>query len=209
MHLAYVSKVDQTSQPYRLYVPKAYKEPVPLVVALHGIGGDENASFGPLGTRNKDEADKYGWIIATPKGREPTSLFRGAAEQDVLDVIAETRKQYRIDERRIYLMGHSMGGFGTWSIAQNHPDLFAALAPMAGGGNPARMEAIKSIPQIVIHGDNDKTILVTQSRAMVEAAQKLGTEVQYIEVPGGTHENDLGPNLPQIFEFFASHPKKP
>ena len=180
------------------------------MVALHGLGGDENAVLlGPAGRAHKDEADKYGWITATPKGREPTSLFRGAAEQDVLDVIAEARKLYRIDDRRIYLTGHSMGGFGTWSIAQNHPDLFAALAPMAGGGNPARMEAIKSIPQIVIHGDNDKTILVTQSRAMVEAARKLGTDIEYIEVPGGTHEN-LGPNrISKIFEFFASHPKKP
>ena len=102
-----------------------------------------------------------------------------------------------------------MGGFGTWSIAQNHPALFAALAPMAGGGNPTRLAAIKSIPQIVIHGDNDKTVLVTQSRTMVEAARKLGTEVKYIEVPGGTHEN-LSPSLiSQIFEFFAAHPKKP
>jgi dipeptidyl aminopeptidase/acylaminoacyl peptidase len=71
------------------------------------------------------------------------------------------------------------------------------------------METIKSVPQIVIHGGNDKTTLVTQSRAMVEAARKLGTEVKYIEVLGGTYDN-LGPNrISQIFEFFASHAKKP
>jgi dienelactone hydrolase len=212
LHLAYVSKVDQTAQPYRLYVPTDYKEPVPLVVVLHGIGGDENVILARPGSQARniqDLADKYGWILAAPKGREPASLYRGTAEQDVLDVIAEARKLYSIDDRRIYLFGVSMGGFGTWSIAQNHPDLFAALAPVAGGGNPARMDSIKSIPQIVVHGDNDTTVLVTQSRAMVEAARKLGTEVKYIEVPGGTHDNVVFPNLAQIFEFFASHPKKP
>jgi dipeptidyl aminopeptidase/acylaminoacyl peptidase len=69
------------------------------------------------------------------------------------------------------------------------------------------MEAIKSIPQIVVHGDNDATVLVTQSRAMVEAGRKLGTELKYIEVPGGTHDNVVLPNLPAIFEFFAAHTK--
>jgi dienelactone hydrolase len=211
LHLAYVSKVDQTAQPYRLYVPKDHKNPVPLVVVLHGIGGDENVILARPGSQARnihDLADQYGWILAAPKGREPTSLYRGAAEQDVLDVIAEVRKLYPIDDRRIYLFGVSMGGFGTWSIAQNHPDLFAALAPVSGGGNPARMDRIKSIPQIVVHGDNDTTVLVAQSRAMVEAARKLATEVKYIEVPGGTHDNVVLPNLSQIFEFFASHRKK-
>jgi acetyl esterase/lipase len=210
LHLAYVSKVDQTAQPYRVYAPKGYKEPVPLVVVLHGMGGDENVILGRPGTQVRtiqDLADKYGWILAAPKGREPTSMYRGAAEQDVLDVIAEVRKLYRIDDRRIYAFGISMGGYGVWSIAQNNPDLFAALAPVAGGGNPARMEAIKSIPQIVVHGDNDATVLVSQSRAMVEAARKLGTEVKYIEVPGGTHDSVIMPNLSAIFEFFSAQVK--
>jgi predicted peptidase len=193
-------------------VPKDCKEPVPLVVVLHGVGGDENVILARPGSRARnihDLADKYGWILAAPKGREPTGLYRGTAEQDVLDVTAEVSKLYPIDDRRMYLFGVSMGGFGTWSIAQNHPDIFAALAPVAGGGSPARMDSIKSIPQIVVHGDNDTTVLVTQSRAMVEAARKLGTEVKYIEVPGGTHDNVVFPNLAQIFEFFPSHPKKP
>ena len=210
LHLAYISKVDQTAQPYRVYVPKNHKEPVPLVVVLHGLGGDENVILGRPGSQVRtiqDLADKYGWILAAPKGREPTSLYRGAAEQDVVDVVAEVRRLYRIDDRRIYAFGISMGGYGVWSIAQNHPDLFAALGPVSGGGNPARMEAIKSIPQIVVHGDSDTTVLVTQSRAMVEAARKLGTEVKYIEVAGGTHDNVVMPNLSTIFEFFAAHAK--
>ena len=68
LHLAYISKVDQAPQPYRLYVPKSYKEPLALVVALHGMGGDENAIFDRYGSRAfQDQADKHGWIMAHPK----------------------------------------------------------------------------------------------------------------------------------------------
>ncbi len=56
-------------------------------------------------------------------------MYRGSAEQDVLDVLAEVRRDYKIDSSRIYLMGHSMGGYGTWSVAIAHPELFAALRP--------------------------------------------------------------------------------
>ena len=61
-------------------------------------------------------------------------MYRGTAEKDVLDVMADVQHAYRIDATRIYLMGHSMGAYGTWSIAMNHPDLFAALGPISGGG---------------------------------------------------------------------------
>ncbi len=50
-----------------------------------------------------------------------------------MDVLAEVRRDYKIDPNRIYLMGHSMGGYGTWSIAMAHPDVFAAIGPISGG----------------------------------------------------------------------------
>jgi predicted peptidase len=134
-------------------------------------------------------------------------MYRGAAERDVLEVIAEIRRDYRIDPDRIYLMGHSMGEFGTWSIAMNHPDLFAALGSFAGGGNPAGMDKIKHIPQYVVHGDNDKTVSVRMSRVMVEAAKKAGAKVVYVEVPGGSHIDIVVPQLGPMLDFFATQAK--
>jgi predicted esterase len=205
-HRAYRSAVDNTLQPYRLYVPDRYDgaRPAPLVVALHGMGGDENSFFDLYADGLiKREAEKRGFFVVAPKGRGPASMYRGDAEKDVLDVIAEVRRDYKIDGDRIYVMGHSMGGFGSWSIAINHPDLFAALGPIAGGGNPLRMPLIKHIPQFVVHGDNDRTVSVTQSRNMVEAARKAGATVEYIEVPGGNHIDIVVPNLSAMFDFFA------
>jgi predicted esterase len=208
---AYRSNVDRTLQPYRLYVPTAYSaaQNYPLIVALHGMGGDENTLFDRYNSRGLQElAEQYSYFILAPKGREPASMYRGSAEQDVMDALAEVRAAYRIDPNRIYMMGHSMGAFGSWSIAMNHPDVFAALAPVAGGGNPTSMQKIRHIPQLVVHGDNDKTVPVRSSRVMVEAAKALGTEVEYVEVKGGGHVDVFVPAIPKMFEWFNSHPKK-
>jgi predicted esterase len=206
---AYRSAVDQTLQPYRVYVPTAYQgKPLPLVVALHGMGGDENSMMDGYAGVFKREAERLGYLLVTPKGREPASMYRGAAEKDVLDVLAEVRRIYRIDPARIYLMGHSMGGYGTWSIAMAYPQLFAALGPIAGGGNPSGMAKIKEIPQIVVHGDDDRTVPVTQSRSMVEAGKKVGAAMEYLEVKGGNHVDIVVPNVPGIFDFFAKHSRE-
>ena len=204
---AYRSAVDQTLQPYRLFIPTNYdpKKPAPLVITLHGMGGDENSMLDGYGATGalKKEAEKHGFILASPKGREPASMYRGTGETDVLDVLAEVQRDYKVDPKRIYMMGHSMGGYGTWSIAMAHPEKFAALGPIAGGGDPRGMEKIKAIPHFVVHGDNDKTVNVAQSRIMVEAGKKLGMKIEYIEVPNGSHVDIAVPNFAPMFEFFA------
>lgn len=208
---AYNSKVDDTFQPYRIYVPTYYEgsKPFPLIVALHGMGGDENSYFDQyLQGAFKVEAEKRGYIVACPKGRQPASMYVGAAERDVMDVIEDVRRAYRIDADRIYLTGHSMGGYGTWSVAMNHPEIFAALAPVAGGGSPAGMSKIAHIPQIVVHGDNDKTVSVERSRVMVDSAKKLGVEMKYMEIPGGDHVSVAARTFKEVYDFFDTHRRK-
>jgi predicted esterase len=208
---AYRSGVDNTLQPYRVFIPPAYdgSKAFPLVVALHGMGGDETSIFDQYANGAfKREAEKHGYIVLCPKGREPASMYAGSAEQDVLDVIAETERAYKIDLDRVYMTGHSMGGFGTWSIAIDHPELFAAIAPISGGGDPKKMDRIARIPELVVHGDADNTVSVQRSREMVEAGKKLGVEIKYIEVPGGSHVSVAVPAIGPIFEWFDAHRRK-
>lgn len=207
---SYKSKVDGTYQPYRLYVPTDYNtsSAYPLLVLLHGMGGDENTMFDGYGNGAiLKAAEHHSYLVACPKGREPAAMYLGPAEQDVLDVLADVSRAYKINPNRIYLAGHSMGAYGTWSIAADHPDVFAALAPISGGGNTAIAPKLKSMPQFVVHGDADPTVPVTQSRLMVEAMKKAGAEVKYTEVPGGNHVDVVVPIFDAMFLFFDRHVK--
>ncbi|MEK7830949.1 MAG: prolyl oligopeptidase family serine peptidase, partial [Acidobacteriota bacterium] len=215
IHWAYQSVVDQSFQPYRFFVPSNYdaKKKWPLVVALHGMGGDENSFFASYNNGEmKRIAEARGYLIVCPKGRAPASMYMGSAETDVIDVLKAMKRDYSIDDDRVYLMGHSMGGYGSWSVAVNHPDLFAAIGPIAGGGQPLVMMNLKKIahvPWIAIHGDKDPTVSVEESRKMVKAGKELGIEIKYIEVPGGNHTDIAVPGFKDIFDWFDAHKRQP
>ena len=207
-HRAYRSAIDQTLQPYRVFVPSSYDggTPAPLVIALHGAGGDENDFLdGYRDSPLKPGAERLRFLVVCPKGRAPNSGYRGAAERDVFDVLAEVRRDYRVDSRRIYLMGHSMGAFATWRLAAEHPDLFAALGTISGGGDPGEADKLRNIPQYVVHGALDQVVPVARSRIMVEALRKAGAEVVYVELPGAGHYETVAVQLRPILEFFAGH----
>ena len=214
--------------PYRLYVPTGYKPgaqgaALPLIVALHGLGGTEDSFFTGYDGVMPKLAEQHGYIVAAPLGyrvdgsygwglgnapADPTTRrVQERSEEDVMQVLQLVRQQYRIDENRIYLAGHSMGGIGTWKIAPKFPEIWAALAPFAGSGTPSTLERIRHIPQFVVHGDDDRTVNVQGSRSMVARAKDIGIDVTYIEVPGGSHSGVVAPNLPGMFEFFNTHKK--
>ncbi|MBV9506842.1 MAG: alpha/beta fold hydrolase [Acidobacteriia bacterium] len=204
---AYRSALDGTLQPYRLFVPDAYdgSRPFPLVIALHGAGGDENDFFdsyqeAPL----KREVQRTGFLVVCPKGRGPSSGYRGAAERDVFDVWAEVRRDYRVDPDRVYILGHSMGAFAAWRLAAQHPDLFAGLGLIAGGGEPEEMPKLRDVPQYVVHGVLDDTVPVSQSRAMAAAARKAGADVVYIELPEAGHYNAALGQFGPMLDFFRN-----
>src|SRR5262252_311415 len=212
---AYRSAVDDTIQPYRFYIPTNYdaKMKWPMVVALHGMGGDENSFFtGYDGGAIRRVAEERGYIVVCPKGRGPYSMYLAEAERDVIDVISEMKRDFSIDDDRVYLMGHSMGGYGSWSIAVNNPELFAAIGPISGGGTPfsrPKLKAITHVPWVVVHGDNDPTVSVEESRKMVKAGKELGVEIKYIEVPGGNHGDVVVPAFKDIFDWFDAHKRRP
>ncbi len=166
LRLAYRSTADRQIVPFRIYVPSTYDRtrPVPLVVTLHGSGADENSFFDGYKGRWIAQSEKYGYILASPNGRGPTSGFtvESGGQQDVLDVIALVRGRYNIDPAMIFLTGHSMGGSGTIRVAARTPDLFAAVAPIAGMPTEAEtwkaLEASRKIPMLVIAGGKDATV---------------------------------------------------
>jgi poly(3-hydroxybutyrate) depolymerase len=212
--------------PYRLYVPKSYDQsrPAPLVMALHGLGANEDSFMDGYNRTVPALAEQRGYIVVAPLGFRVDGFYGFSlsfdaspadrrrvelSEIDVMEVLKRVRTEYRIDDSRIYLMGHSMGGIGTWALGAKYPDVWAALAPFAGLGNPASVERMRHIPQIVVHGDADPTVNVSGSRNMVAMMKKLGVDHTYIEVPGGNHIDVVVPNLSRVFDFFDTKRKVP
>jgi poly(3-hydroxybutyrate) depolymerase len=221
----YYLDAAQEIMPYRLFVPKAYigTKAFPLIIPLHGLGGTEDVMFDGYGKRMTALAEERGYIVAAPFGYRvdggygwgvgsppPDAVLRRVqelSERDVMEVLRRVQQAYNIDGRRVYLMGHSMGGIGTWKLAAKYPDVWAALAPFAGYGAPGTLEGFRHIPEFVVHGDADQTVPVGGSRAMVARLKELGAEVLYVEVPGGDHGNVVAPNFPAMFNFFDVHQK--
>ena len=153
----YALKAANEIMPYRLYVPPAYNSSRawPLVVALHGLGGTEDSMFGAA-YKVSEQAARLGYIAVAPLGyRIDGGYGRGdskraqLSEQDVMEVLALVRQRYNIDNSRIYLVGHSMGGGGTWQLGGKYADIWAAIAPISGPENPAAAEKVRHLP---IHG---------------------------------------------------------
>ncbi|HVG18444.1 MAG TPA: prolyl oligopeptidase family serine peptidase [Blastocatellia bacterium] len=203
--------------PYRVYVPQSYDgaNPRPLVVMLHGALGDERYYFSGLFDPAviKGEAERRGYVLVGVNGRGRFGGYRGLAVEDTYDVIKSVSRDYKIDASRIYLTGHSMGGYGAWLVAAERPEVFAALAPVSGGP-PAQGEAlaallqkVKGIPAMVAHGARDGIVTPEQSRDIASAAQKAGMKVSYVEIPEADHLTVVAATFPAILDFFDKNAK--
>ena len=224
MERHYVLEGASEVMPYRVYVPGGYRSAAstPLVIALHGLGANEDSFFDGYGSVPVKLAEQHNFLMAAPLGYRVDGFYGATlggtpdaaarrrldlSEQDVLEVVRLMREHYNVDPNRIYLIGHSMGAIGTWHLAAKYPEVWAAIGPFSGTGRPAAVASMKDIPEIVVHGDANPTVPVSGSRGMVAEMKRLGTEVVYIEVPGGNHTDVVVPNLPAVFDFLAAHRK--
>lgn len=216
----YRSEVDGSVQPYSLLVPPEYDgtQPFPLMMVLHGA-------------HVKDCIDAYkmkDWlIIATAYGRGNTG-YREIGTNDVFTVIRHIKEQFNIDENRIYLAGHSMGGHGTWYLGMHYPDRWAALNPMAGYGDYRLwmrtvpdwqvplyedrsaiffIENALHLPAFVIHGAKDEDVSVEQARKMTSELKNLRYKVVYDEHPDKPHW--WGMDFPNAIAFLKAHTRNP
>ncbi len=210
--------------PYRVYVPKNYAagKATPLVIALHGLGANEDSFFDSYSQLPPQLAEEHGVLMAAPLGFRRDGFYGSTAmggndvasrrraeysEKDVLEVLRLMKAAYNVDESRIYLMGHSMGAIGTWALASKYPETWAALVAFSGTGSPSLAANMKAIPQFVVHGDADNTVNVSGSRNMVAELNKLKANVTYLEIVGGSHTDVVVPNLELAFEFMVAQKK--
>ena len=97
-------------------------------------------------------------------------------EADLLTMVDATLSEYRADPARVYLTGLSYGGYGTWYMATAHPQRWAAIAPMCGGGNPALAARLADVqmPVWIFHGGRDEVVAPKYSYEMANALEEAG-----------------------------------
>ncbi len=211
---------------YRLLRPPTLEpgRKYPLVLFLHGAGerGDDNRNqlkYLPAQMALPEMQQQYPCFLLAPQcplgkwwnspGRraegEPT---QGLSEvmQAVEGQLAEVLAAEPIDRERVLLTGLSMGGYGSWDLACRHPEWFAAVVPICGGGDPKQVARLVGVPVWAVHGDADNVVPVGQTQRMVEALRAAGGEPKYSELPGVGHNSwtpaydDPAGVLPWMFE---------
>lgn len=201
----------------------------PLIVALHGMGGDGNFL---VRERLVDLAEEGGYIVVGPLGYNvsgwygsPVIVFGGSAveppnlaelsEKDVLTVLDMMRKEFNVDDKRTYLLGHSMGGAGALFLGSKYPSNWAAIASIAPAAfmmqnnRKEYLGQIKNanIPAMIVQGGKDNVVPPQNTRTWADAMKELDMKYEYVELPEGDHGTVISDGMPNIFKFFADHPK--
>jgi dienelactone hydrolase len=195
-------------QDYAMHVPASYTgaAKTPLVIYLHGYTGlPEEAFRNPTGL--VDAIAAKGWLLATALGRGDW-FYRGGTpgEADVLEVLADVSKRYAVDPDRIYLMGHSMGGYGTNNLAAHHPDLFAAVAPAQGTDSQDLSGNLRNTPWFEMTSEEDLDFQGTEAKALYQRLSSAGYDATLLDYQLKTHEySSIYDTIPRLLSFFDAH----
>ncbi|MGK6318669.1 prolyl oligopeptidase family serine peptidase [Sphingomonas sp. DT-204] len=196
---------------YQVYVPRGYRpgEKLPVILALHGAGERGNDGLLQtdvgLGHAIRKHVERWPAIIVFPQVLKDR-LWQNSKDV-ALAALAAAEREFRTDRNRVYVMGLSMGGNGTWALAYDQPDRFAGTVvvcgfvkplgfreyqPIAPASEPdpyaAMARRIARLPVWIVHGDADPVVPVEDSRQMAAALKAVGAQVRYKELPGVGHD---------------------
>ena len=180
----------KASLDYLLFLPQGYEKSNkqwPLMLFLHGAGesGHDLAKVKVHGPPKVVETKSdFPFILVSPQ-----SPGRGWNPDLLNGLLDDVIQNYRVDTNRVYLTGLSMGGFGTWELAAAHPERFAAIAPICGGGNPKDAQKLARLPIWVFHGAKDPTVPLARSQEMVDALKAVGANVKFTVYPEAQHDS--------------------
>jgi pimeloyl-ACP methyl ester carboxylesterase len=181
--------VQQTH--YLLYLPEHYGDDTsarwPLVLFLHGSGevGDSLDWVTRNGPPKLAKAGKkFPFILVSPQ----SPVYKWQTNY-LMDLLSELKKTYRVDKQRVYLTGLSMGGFGTWAMAVEYPDEFAAILPLSGGGDTAQVWKLRYLPVWCFHGLKDNVVPPSSSIDMIRAVKQYNSGAKLTIYPDAGHDS--------------------
>jgi dienelactone hydrolase len=195
---------------YLVYLPDGYYRSSgrwPMILALHGRGEAIN-DIGIVRRQGlpRRVEDRGGLPIVIVAPQSADWAWNVEALDSLLD---EVLKRYRVDADRVYLVGNSMGGNGTWALAASHPERFAAIAPICGRGDPAWAGRLKTLPTWAFHGSDDRIVSPEQSERMIAALKEAGGDARLTLYPGVGHDA-WTPTFadPRFYEWLLQHRRR-
>lgn len=207
-------RVGETSYAYKVYVPPGFdaKKSWPVVLYLHGAGewgsdGSRQIEVG-LGPALRAHPERFPAVVVFPQAPRG-QVWLGDAARAATAALDQTIAEFHGDRDRISLAGISLGAYGSWVLAFEHPERYAAIVSVAGGivppgGSRARLSQlpptlqaadpfaataarVKDIPAWLFHGADDPTVPVSESRQITAALRKAGASPRYSEYEGVGH----------------------
>lgn len=208
-----LSTSDGGSISYLLYLPGNYdpaKDALPLVLFLHGRGESNGplsivAKWGPPLMAAKGE--ELPFILVSPQCPREDSWSSPAQQKRLVELLDHVTASHKVEPTRVYLTGLSMGGYGSWRLAADHPDRFAAVVPVCGGGKPEDAQKLKALPIWVFHGDKDSAVPIAKSIEMVDAIKAAGSEkIRFTTLEHIGHNSwSAAYATPELYEWMLRH----
>lgn len=203
---------------YLLFRPSNYKteEKWPLILFLHGAG-ERGSNLGKVAVHGPPRLVKewkdFPFVVVSPQ----CPAGQTWDDEALLALLDEVMEEEKVDPTRVYLTGLSMGGYGTWSLGLKHPERFAAIAPICGGGSNLpillpkgnRQAALKRLPVWAFHGGKDEVVPVSESERMVNALKSIGNEAKLTLYPEAGHDSWTETYANQeLYDWFLKHRSK-
>jgi predicted peptidase len=214
-------KTTKADLKYLLFLPKGYRahsqKRWPLIFFLHGAGERGNdvwkvAVHGPPKVVAKDP--DFPFIVVSPQCPEGQIW----SSEVLLGLLDKVEQKLNVDRGHVYLSGLSMGGYGSWDLGLSHPDRFAAIVPICGGGQlipilleeGTELEALKSLGVWAFHGGKDPVVPLEESQRMVDLLKKSGVrDVKLTVYPEAGHDSwTEAYNDPELYKWLLSHQRK-
>ena len=216
---------DEKPERGRYIIGGKTSRPKGLLIAMHG-GGLGSADAGPAASMYGGPASTHKWVMIAPQALEATELgwTTSGTEEWLLDLVDQGRRTFGVDPDHVYFAGHSMGGFGSWTLGAHHADRVAALAPSAGaptpylnretdaveGIVPGVIPSLRNTPMVVFQSTDDPRVPPGPNQYAVkeigEAKQKWGgyDDFEYWEVDDVGHgppKEGIGALIKKIADF--------
>ena len=192
-----------------VYTPVDYfysQEQTPVIIFLHGAS---------LCGRNLDRVRRYGPLDAIVKGRDidaitivPQNPGGAWSPKKIMEVLDWVKTNYPCDTTRVYVLGMSLGGYGTMDVCATYPDRIAAGMALCGGASVKDVRGLGRLPFWIIHGTADRAVPIKQSKVVVEKLQADGndTRLRYDWWQGANHGTPARVfYLKKTYEWLFSH----